>query len=125
MKNRQISKTAIAYLLLLVPVIYAIFLVLSIWLFVTYSITVSIAGISVAVLLILFPVVAVNMNVGSIVMQILALRAGEPKERIILAMVLSLIGIAITVFFTGSVLERMIAVCERCLLRSDLCTIQK
>ena len=109
MKNRQISKTAIAYLLLLVPVIYAIFLVLSVWLFVTYSITVSIAGISVAVLLILFPVVAVNMNVGSIVMQILALRAGEPKGRIIFAMVLSLIGIAITVFFTGSVLERMIS----------------
>ena len=109
MKNRQISKTAIAYLLLLVPVIYAIFLVLSVWLFVTYSITVSIAGISVGVLLFLFPIVAVNMNVGSIVMQILALRAGEPKERIILAMVLSLIGIAITVFFTGSVLERMIS----------------
>ena len=109
MKNRQISKTAIAYLLLLVPVIYAIFFVLSTWLFVTYSITVSIAGISVAVLLILFPVVAVNMNVGSIVMQILALRAGEPKGRIILATVLSLISIAITVFFTGSVLERMIS----------------
>ena len=109
MKRGQISKTAIAYLLLLVPVIYAIFLVLSIWLFVTYSITVSIAGISVGVLLFLFPIVAVNMNVGSIVMQILALRAGEPTGRIIFAMVLSLIGIAITVFFTGSVLERMIS----------------
>ena len=109
MKNRQISKTAIAYLLLLVPVIYAIFLVLSVWLFVTYSITVSIAGISVAVLFLLFPIVAVNMNVGSIVMQIFALRAGEPKGRIIFAMVLSLNGIAITVFFTGSVLERMIS----------------
>ena len=55
MKRGQISKTAIAYLLLLVPVIYAIFLVLSIWLFVTYSITVSIAGISVGGLLFLFP----------------------------------------------------------------------
>ena len=96
-------------MLLLVPVIYAIFLVLSLWFFVTYSITVSIAGISAAVLFLLFPVVAVNMNVGSIVMQILALRAGEPKGRIIFAMVLSLIGIAITVFFTGSVLERMIS----------------
>jgi hypothetical protein len=109
MKRGQISKTAIAYLLLLVPVIYAIFLVLSIWLFVTYSITVSIAGVSAAVLFLLFPVVAVSMNVASIVMQILALRAGEPKGRIIFAMVLSLIGIAITIFFTGSVLESMIS----------------
>jgi hypothetical protein len=109
MQRGQISTTAIAYLLLLVPVIYAIFLVLSIWLFGTYSITVSIAGVSAAVLFLLFPIVAVSMNVASIVMQILALRAGEPKGRIIFAMVLSLIGIAITVFFTGSVLERMIS----------------